>query len=88
MRRFLLYLLKRPLLWIVNRFSAAPKKEIVFKSLSDLYALCCNDDKTNRLKVVAADAHTAKFIIFSDQHKGDKSWGDDFKTCETNYVAA
>ena len=87
MRKFLLYLLKRPLLWIVNRFSAAPKKEIVFKSLSELYALS-EDDKSDRMKVLSADAHAVKFIIFSDQHKGDKSRADDFKTCETNYVAA
>ena len=88
MRKFWLYLLKRPLLWIVNRFSAAPKKEIVFKSLSDLYALCSIDDKSNKMKVLTAEAQTAKFIIFSDQHKGDKSWSDDFKTCETNYLRA
>ncbi len=72
---------------MANRFSAAPKKEIVFKSLSDLYALSSREPNT-QLKVLEADAPAAKFIIFSDQHKGDKSWSDDFKNCETNYLAA
>ncbi|MEJ7609927.1 MAG: metallophosphoesterase [Ferruginibacter sp.] len=87
MRKFLLYLLKRPVLWIAGRFSAAPKREIVFKSLSELYALA-SEKPNNRLKLVETDETAAKFIIFSDQHKGDKSWSDDFKNCETNYLAA
>ena len=76
MRKFWLYLLKRSLLCIVNCFSAAPKKEIVFKSLSYLFAFCANDDNSNRIKVPAADAETAKITVFSDQNKGDKSGSD------------
>ncbi len=87
MRKVLQYLLKGPVLWIAEKFSAAPKKEFVFQSLSDLYALCGNGT-SDRLKVLTADAHAAKFIIFSDQHKGDKSWNDDFKRSEINYIAA
>jgi predicted phosphodiesterase len=87
MRRFLLYFLKRPLLWIANNFSAAPQKEVVFKSLSDLLADSEKESK-ERIIILEADATNAKFIIFSDQHKGDKSWGDDFKNNETNYLAA
>lgn len=87
MRRILQYLLKRPLIWATNKFSAAPKKEIVFKSLSELLA-AAEVDKDNRVRLLEGDAGAAKFIVFSDQHKGDKSWGDDFKTNETNYLAA
>jgi predicted phosphodiesterase len=87
MRRFLQYLLKRPLIWATNKFSAAPKREVVFKSLTDLLA-AAESDKDNSVKLLEGNAATAKFIVFSDQHKGDKGWGDDFKTNETNYLAA
>ena len=87
MRKFLLYFLKRPLLWLANNFSAAPEKEVVFKSLSELLA-DSEKAEADRIIILEAEALSAKFIIFSDQHKGDKSWGDDFKTNETNYLAA
>ena len=87
MRRLLQYLLNGPLTRMADRLSAAPRKDIVFRSLSELYALS-GDDKSSRMKVVEANLSDAKFIILSDQHKGDKSWGDDFKSCETNYLAA
>ncbi len=87
MRGFLLYFLKRPLLWFANHFSAAPQKEVVLKSLSDLLA-DSEEESKERIIILEADAANAKFIIFSDQHKGDKSWGDDFKNNETNYLAA
>jgi UDP-2,3-diacylglucosamine pyrophosphatase LpxH len=85
MRTLLQYLLKRPLLWLANRFSAAPKKEVVFKSLTDLYASAEID---TRVKFIVTDLQEAKFIIFSDQHKGDKSAADDFKNNEANYLGA
>ena len=87
MRRFWLYFLKRPLLWMAGNFSAAPKKEVVFTSLTELLA-DSELDSEPRCIIVEADAADAKFIIFSDQHKGDKSWGDDFKNNEPNYLAA
>jgi predicted phosphodiesterase len=87
MRRFLQYLLKRPLIWATNKFSAAPKREVVFKSLTDLLA-AAESNKDNSVKLLEGDAASAKFIVFSDQHKGDKSWGDDFRTNEVNYLAA
>jgi predicted phosphodiesterase len=87
MKKFLQYLFKRPIRWMVHRFSAAPQKDIVFASLTDLYA-SAPDESDNRVKLISADVATAKFIIFSDQHKGDKSAADDFKKCERNYIAA
>jgi len=70
-----------------NYLAASPKKEMVFTSLSELYS-CCDDEKSNRVKVLEIDPVIDKFIVFSDQHKGNKSWADDFKTSETNYLAA
>ena len=87
MRKLLQYLLKRPLLWLANRFSAAPQKEIVFKSLTNLYASAKNE-ADNSVKYICTNAIDAKFIIFSDQHKGDKSTADDFENNEENYLAA
>ncbi len=87
MRKILQYLLKRPLVWLAAHFSAAPERPVVFKSLSDLLAEATKKRST-RLKVLHADTARSKFIIFSDQHKGDKSWADDFKNNEPNYLAA
>ena len=87
MRRFLLYFLKRPLICLANDFSAAPEKNVVFQSLKDLLA-DSEKESAERIIIVEAKADTTKFIIFSDQHKGDKSWADDFKTNEANYLAA
>lgn len=87
MRKFLQYLLKRPLTWIGNYLAAAPKKETVFKSLSDLYdnALVHGN---NSCIFIDANASQDKFIIFSDQHKGNQSWADDFQPSEKSYLAA
>ncbi len=87
MRKVLLILLKRPLLWIANRYSSAPEKKVVFKSLTELYATAEND-KDQKVKLLTATAAAAKFIIFSDQHKGDRSVADDFKSSEQNYITA
>ncbi|MCY7292637.1 MAG: metallophosphoesterase [Ferruginibacter sp.] len=87
MRHFWLYFLKRPLRWIANNFSAAPKKEVVFKSLSDLLA-DSEKESEERIIILEADVVNAKFISFSDQHKGDICLADDFKNNDTNYVAA
>lgn len=87
MRRILQRLLRQPLTWIGNYLSASPKKEIVIKSLSNLYSKSRNK-RSVRTKVLDVDTTKDRFIIFSDQHKGNKSWSDDFKGCELNYLAA
>lgn len=87
MRKFLRYLFAKPLTWIGNKLSAKPKKEIVFKSLTALYdtAIKPND---NSCIIIEADAIADKFIIFSDQHKGNKTGADDFIASEKSYIAA
>ncbi len=70
-----------------NKLAASPKREMVFDSLSKLY-LDGMDQQPKAVKVVDIDPSQDKFIIFSDQHKGNKSWADDFKQSEINYVAA
>ena len=87
MRKILQYLLKRPLTWMGNYLSASPKRESVFKSLSKLYH-AGNNAKNKKIITLEVDAAKEKFIIFSDQHKGNKGWADDFNICEPNYIAA
>lgn len=72
---------------MANYLAASPKKEIVFKSLSTLYR-SSKKKKSSKVKVIETDLQNDRFIIFSDQHKGNRSWADDFGICEKNYVAA
>ncbi len=86
MRKLLQYLLKRPLTWMANTLSAKPEKETVFRSLTKLY----NSNKKNSKRVCSlySDFLKDKFIIFSDQHKGNSDSADDFVNSEFNYIKA
>ena len=86
MRKLLQYLFRRPLTWIANTLSAKPEREAVFRSLSKLY----NSTKKNSKRVynITIDSNKDKFIIFSDQHKGNRDFADDFASNEENYLQA
>lgn len=87
MRKFLQFLLYRPIHWIVESFASAPDRERVFSSLSSLYERV---KKTAGKKgfVIPFEASSGKFIIFSDQHKGRRNGADDFAIAEKNYLSA
>ena len=86
--RKLLQKIFRPLfIWLANRLASAPKKEAVFKSLGKLYHTI-STEKSSRGIVLDINLATDNFIIFSDQHKGNRDWADDFTNNETNYLAA
>lgn len=87
MRKLLQYLLKRPLTWMAAHLSGSPKKEDVFRSLNRLHRKSIGK-KNKKVLVLDINTTTDNFIIFSDQHKGNKGWADDFKNCEPNYIAA
>ncbi len=87
MKKILKFILQKPLLWIANKLSAAPRRDMVFESLSTLYTTAINE-KDTRVKLIIGDADKAKYIVFSDQHKGDKSPADDFANNEDNYINA
>lgn len=87
MRKILQYLLRRPLTWMGNKLAASPRQEMVYSSLSQLYKRGL-EEKDNDVKLLEIDLQKDRFIIFSDQHKGNKSWADDFNASESNYVAA
>ena len=87
MRKLLQYLFKKPLTWAGNKFSGAPEKNAVFTSLDKLYKI--SFQKTNKkTNTIRFNAKTDSFIIFSDQHKGNKDRADDFAKSEANYIAA
>jgi predicted phosphodiesterase len=80
-------LLRRPVLWLSNRFASKPDRERVFKALSDLLDCILKGEKKKGL-VVPFNKETGKFIIFSDHHKGRRNGADDFMLCEPNYLKA
>lgn len=72
---------------MANNLSASPEREAVFRSLSKLYKANTRK-KTNRVITLDIITGSDAFIIFSDQHKGNKDHADDFSKCESNYIAA
>lgn len=87
MRRFLRYILLKPVLWAANKFSSRPEKQRIFPALDKLYADIIEHPGKKGI-VIPFDEHAGKFIIFSDQHKGGRNGADDFVLAEPNYMAA
>lgn len=87
MRRLLRFLLLKPVLWAANRFSSRPDRRRIFEALDKLYQRIL-EKPGNRGIVIPFSAEQAKFIIFSDQHKGARNGADDFQLAEPNYLAA
>lgn len=87
MKKLLQQIFRPFFIWLGNRFASAPKREDVFKSLGRLYK-AITTKKTGRGIVLDINLATDCFIIFSDQHKGNKDWSDDFRSNEANYIAA
>jgi UDP-2,3-diacylglucosamine pyrophosphatase LpxH len=87
MRRFLQKILTRPVTWLANKFSSRPNLQRVHAALTALF----EDSKKNpgkKVLVAGIAMNDARYIIFSDQHKGAKNGSDDFMVCEPNYLAA
>jgi predicted phosphodiesterase len=87
MRKLIRYLLLKPILWMVEKFSSAPDKDRVFESLTSLLDQIQNKGGKKGF-VIPFELNADKFIIFSDQHKGRKNGADDFALAEPNYLAA
>lgn len=87
MRRLLRFILLKPVLWAVARFSSKPERKRIFTALSALMKNIC-EKPGDRGLVIPFEQQTGKFIIFSDQHKGAKNGADDFIQAEPNYLAA
>jgi len=87
MRRFLRYILLKPVLWAAQKFSSRPERQRIFPALDKLYADIIQQPGKKGI-VIPFDEHTGKFIIFSDQHKGGRNGADDFVLAEPNYMSA
>ncbi|HTD93374.1 MAG TPA: metallophosphoesterase [Chitinophagaceae bacterium] len=87
MRRLLRFLLLKPVLWAVQKFSSKPERKRIFKALSELQQDILDHPGKKGL-VIPFDLTSGKFIIFSDQHKGARDGADDFALAEPNYLAA
>ncbi|RYG52000.1 MAG: metallophosphoesterase [Chitinophagaceae bacterium] len=87
MRRFLRYLLLKPVLWAAKKFSSRPERQRIFPALDKLYEEIIAHPGKKGI-VIPFEERTGKFIIFSDQHKGGKDGADDFVLAEPNYMQA
>ena len=86
MKQFLKKILG-PLLTRLAARASYPKRKDVFSSLSRLIRNIENK-KSNKGLIIDIDLQRDSFIIFSDHHKGNKDYGDDFANNEPNYLAA
>src|SRR6478736_95289 len=87
-KRSLKFLLTKPVLFIVDRFSSAPKRENVFASLTKLYQQSLDQPGKKSGSMFSFDPKEQSIIIFSDQHKGARDGSDYFRFAEKNYLAA
>lgn len=87
MRRFLQWLLRRPVIWAANRFSSSPKRALVFASLNQLLS-DIRAGKTASGQKIPFALNEGRFVIVSDQHKGARDFADDFRLAEANYMKA
>ena len=86
-RKFLQRILQKPVTRLAQRVSSAPKKELVFASLSKLLDEIIHKNEKEGL-ILPFELATGRFIIFSDQHKGTRDEADDFRLAEKNYTNA
>lgn len=87
MRKIVRFLLRRPILWLVNKFSSAPDRERIFEALTSLKERL-ETDPGKKGFLIPFDIDMNRYILFSDQHKGRKNGADDFALAEKNYVSA
>lgn len=87
MRQLIRFLFLKPILWLANTFSSSPDRDRIFDALTKLKARLQTDPGKKGF-VIPVDINNAKFILFSDQHKGAKNGADDFTLAEPNYIAA
>ena len=87
MKKLLQTLLRKPILWLSNKYSSNPDKARVTDSLSNLFHKALLGDSKSNI-VVPIDLNESKIIIFSDQHKGAKNGADDFIKSEKTYLSA
>ncbi len=87
MRTLLQKLLRRPVLYLAEKFASNPDAARIYDALTQLRKEI-REDPGKKGVVLNADNGEHRFIVFSDQHKGAKNGADDFARAEINYLAA
>lgn len=87
MKRPLQYIFRKPVIWLANKFSSRPKSRLVFSSLSQLQEDIVKGKK-EKGPFLSCQPEKARYVVFSDQHKGGRDAADDFLPAEDNYVKA
>lgn len=78
---------RRPVTRLALRVSSSPVPDKVFSSLTELLT-GIREGKESKGLVLQTYPDSAKFIIFSDEHKGAGDLADDFYLARPNYNAA
>ena len=86
MRKLLQRLFSSWVIRLANRYGSRPDRKRVHDALSALYQNIRNQPGKRGQLINLSSEH--RIIIFSDQHKGDRSHRDDFMLAEQNYLAA
>jgi UDP-2,3-diacylglucosamine pyrophosphatase LpxH len=84
----IVFLLRKPTLWISKKVSASPDREYVFERLTALYQDIVDNPKTKQGALYNLDLKNGTTIIFSDHHKGNRGRSDEFRFSEQNYLTA
>ena len=64
----------------------AKMQQIIYTALDAAFRRALEQEQAEGPRVI--DIRSAKFVIFSDHHKGNRDGADDFKICERAYNAA
>lgn len=86
MRKLLQKLFSPLVIRLANKYASRPETDRVHKALSALYE-DIQKRPGKRGQLIKLDA-AHRIILFSDQHKGNRSHQDDFTLSEQNYLAA
>lgn len=87
MRQSLQRILRKPIARLADKYSSRPNKERVHEALNSLHEHIIGKPG-KKGEIIHFDAQNDRFIILSDQHKGNKKGSDDFAYAEKNYLAA
>lgn len=84
----ILFIFRKPVLWISKKVSSSPDREFVFQRLSELYHDIVDNSEPKNGALYELDLKNGSTIIFSDHHKGNRGKSDEFRFAKNNYLAA
>ena len=81
------FLFRKPVAWLVNKYSSAPRITAVHRSLTRLLKNI-EKEKIKKGPILHFAANDARIVIMSDLHKGACDDADDFMPARNNYLEA